>query len=392
MKALNCIFLVLLVAVVGCSAPLTPPEDTSQLTTHTAQATDVQEATAQPITTNVMKTLDMLVPRAAHTSTLLPDGMILLAGGFASGDNSLSSAEIYDPTSGTFSFTGSMNSARQSHTATLLQNGKVLIAGGYGNSGEYLRTAELYDPMTGEFTLIGEMTTPRAGQTAALLNNGNVLLAGGVTTGWGFLQTAELYDPNKNTFASTGNMHVARESHTATLLNDGKVLITGGHQGRRSSITIHSSAEVYDPGSGIFALTSNMLTRRHKHDAVLLEDGRVLIAGGTDERDEDGQYKSTEVYNPDTGQFSKMSDMKANRYKFQGTSFLLKNGNVLIMGGADIFEIYDPATNTFTEVTDNEGATRLFATATLLPDGRVILSGGYGRNISSSAKVWLFQP
>jgi hypothetical protein len=392
MKFLNCICLVLLVAVVACSAPLTPPEGISQLPTHTAQAADFPEPTAQPITTSVMKILDMLVPRAAHTSTLLPNGMVFIAGGFTSGENSLSSAEIFDPTSNKFSFTGSMNSARQSHTATLLPNGKVLIAGGYGHSGEYLRTAELYDPMTGKFTLIGEMSTPRAGQTAVLLNNGNVLLAGGVTTGWGFLDTAELYDPDKNTFASTGNMTVARESHTATLLKDGKVLITGGHQGRRSSITVYSSAEIYDPVSGFFALTSNMLTRRHKHDAVLLEDGRVLVAGGTDERDENGQYKSAEVYNPDTGQFSKISDMKANRYKFQGTSVLLKNGKVLIMGGADIFEIFDPTTNTFAEVIENVGAARLFAAATLLSDGRVVLSGGYGRNISSNANVWVFQP
>jgi hypothetical protein len=131
-------------------------------------------------------------------------------------------------------------------------------------------------------------------------------------------------------------MKDARESHTATLLKDGKVLITGGHQGRRSSITIYSSAEIYDPVSGLFTLTSNMLTKRHKHDAVLLEDGRVLVAGGTDEREENGQYKSAEVYNPDTGQFGKISDMKASRYKFQGTSVLLNNSKVLLMGGAGV--------------------------------------------------------
>ncbi len=319
----------------------------------------------------------MLAPRAAHTSTLLPNGMVLITGGFTSGENSLSSAEIFNPTTNEFSFTGSMNSARQSHTATLLQNGKVLIAGGYGHSGEYLGTAELYDPLTSKFTLIEAMTTPRAG---------------GVTTGWGFLETAELYDPDKNTFASTGNMNVARESHTATLLKDGKVLIAGGHQGRRSAITIYSSAEIYDPVSGLFAFTSNMITKRHKHDAVLLVDGKVLVAGGSDERDENGQYKSAEVYNPETGQFSKASDMKTNRYKFQGTSVLLKNDKVLIMGGADIIEMFDPATNTFAEVAENVGATRLFAAATLLPDGRVVLSGGYSSNISSSTKVWVFLP
>jgi hypothetical protein len=318
--------------------------------------------------------------------------MVLITGGFTRGENSLSSAEIFDPATNEFSLTSSMNSPRQSHTATLLQNGKVLITGGYGHSGEYLRSAELYDPLTGTFALTGEMTAPRAGQTAVLLNDGDVLLAGGVTTGWVFLETAELYDPDKNTFASTGNMSVARESHTATLLKDGTVLVTGGHRGRRSAITIYASAEIYDPGSGRFTYTASLLTKRHKHDAVLLEDGRVLVAGGTDERDENGQYKSAEVYHPDTGQFSQVSDMEANRYKFQGTSVLLKNGRVLMMGGADITEMFDPATNTFAKVAENAGATRLFAAATLLPDGRVVLSGGYGSSISAIADVWVFQP
>jgi hypothetical protein len=234
--------------------------------------------------------------------------------------------------------------------------------------------------------------TPRAGQTAVLLNNGDVLLAGGVTTGWVFLQIAELFDPDNNSFSLTGNMNISRESHTATLLRDGKVLITGGHQGRRSAITIYSSAEIYDPASGLFAFTTNLQTKRHKHDAVLLEDGKVLVVGGSDERDKNGQYKSAEVYNPETGLFSKVFDMNASRYKFQGTSVLLNNGKVLIMGGADIIEMFDPATSTFTEVAENVGATRLFAAATLLHDGRVVLSGGYGGNISSSPKVWVFLP
>jgi hypothetical protein len=386
MKSLSCICLVLVVTLLACSAPPSLPQ---QLPTHTVQAADFTAPTATSITTRAVKSLNMLVPRAAHTSTLLPNGMVLIAGGFTSGENPLASAEIFDPTTNEFSFTGLMNSPRQSHTATLLQNGKVFIAGGYGPSGEYLGTAELYDTLTGKFTLIGAMTTPRAGQTAVLLNNGNVLLAGGVTTGWVFLETAELFDPEKNIFSSTGNMHLARESHTATLLKDGKVLVAGGHQGRRSAVTLYSSAEIYDPVSSLFTFTTNMQAKRHKHDAILLEDGKVLVAGGSDERDENGQYKSAEVYNPETGQFSKVPDMKAKRYKFQGTSVLLNNGKVRMMGGADIVEMFDPATNTFAEVAENESAARLLAAATLLPDGRVVLSGGYGSNIKSEGLGFL---
>jgi N-acetylneuraminic acid mutarotase len=288
--------------------------------------------------------------------------------------------------------TDSMSSARNSHTATLLQNGKVLIAGGYGHNGEYLSSAELYDPLTGKFLPTGQLKIPRAGHIAVLLNNGKVLLAGGVGTGWTFLNSAELYDPNKNTFALTGNMTVARESHTATLLKDGKVLISGGHKGRQSSIIIYSSAELYDPTSGLFTSTTNMLTKRHKHDAVLLEDGRVLVVGGADERDDGGQYSSAEIYDPHAGIFTMLGNMNASRYKFQGTSVLLRTSKVLLIGGASITEIYDPVTNTFSKVVDGLGTTRLFATATSLPDGKVILVGGYGTNISASANAWIFQP
>jgi hypothetical protein len=135
-----------------------------------------------------------------------------------------------------------------------------------------------------------------------------------------------------------------------------------------------------------------MLNRRHKHDAVLLEDGRVLVLGGTDERDEDGQYKSAEVYDPNNGQFIAVSDMNTTRYKFQGTSILLNNGKVLILGGASVTEMFDPVTNTFDKVDKGVGATQLFASASVLPDGRVVLSGGYGIGPSASARVWVFQP
>ncbi len=209
---------------------------------------------------------------------------------------------------------------------------------------------------------------------------------------WTFLDSAEVYDPDKNSFTSTGNMTAARESHTATVLKDGKVFITGGHTGRQSSIIIYSSTEVYDPTSGLFTSRPSMVIKRHKHDAVLLEDGRVLVLGGADEGDDDGQYRSAEIFDPQRGIFTPAGNMKATRYKFKGTSVLLESGQVLLMGGAAVPEIYDPATNTFRQLMGSLGTTRLFATATSLPDGHVILMGGYGTNISASAKAWVFEP
>jgi N-acetylneuraminic acid mutarotase len=333
----------------------------------------------------------MTTRRAAHTATLLPDGKVLVAGGFAGDENSLASAEVFDPATSTFASAGNMNATRAGHTATLLPNRKVLIAGGY--NGSYLESAELYDPATRAFTPTGRMVTARSGHVATLLNNGKVLLAGGVGTGWTFLADAELYDPTTNTFTATGGMTTARESHTATLLNDGRVLITGGHKGRRPAITIYSSAEIYNPASGTFSSTGNLTVRRHKHDATLLAEGRVLIIGGSDERDGRGgsAYRNAEVFNLATATFTAVGNMNASRYKLQGTTVLLKNGRVLIAGGANRAEVFDPATNTFSFADGNLGTMRLFATATLLKNGQVLITGGYDDSQAVSANAWIYR-
>lgn len=331
----------------------------------------------------------MTTQRAAHTATLLPDGKVLVAGGFAGDENSLASAEVFNPATSTFASAGNMNAPRSGHTATLLPNGKVLIAGGY--NGSYLASAELYDPTTRTFTPTGRMVTARSGHVAMLLRNGKVLLAGGTGVGWTFLADAELYDPATNTFTATGSMTVARESHTATLLANGKVLIAGGHRGRRQSITIYSSAEIYDPATGAFTPTGNMTRVRHKHEAILLADGRVLIVGGSDERDGRGAYTSAEIYNPAAGSFTVTGNMNATRYKLQGTSVLLNDGKVLIAGGANRAEVFDPGTNTFSYASGSLGTTRLFATATRLQNGQVLITGGYDDSNAVSSNAWIYR-
>jgi len=330
----------------------------------------------------------MATQRAAHTATLLPDGKVLVAGGFTGG-GSLASAEVFDPATSTFASAGNMNASRAGHTATLLPNGKVLIAGGY--NGSYLASAELYDPAAHTFMPTGIMVTARSGHVATLLNNGKVLLAGGIGTGWTFLADAELYDPATNTFIATGGMTTARESHTATLLKNGNVLITGGHKDRRPAITIYSSAEIYNPASGTFSSTGNLTVRRHKHDASLLADGRVLIVGGSDERDGRGAYRNAEVFNPTTGTSTAVGAMNDARYKLQGTAVLLNNGKVLIAGGANRAEVFDPATNTFSFAAGNMGTMRLFATATLLRNGEVLITGGYDDSQAVSANAWIYR-
>lgn len=336
----------------------------------------------------ISETTKMSANRAAHTATLLTNGKILIAGGFAGRDTSLSSTEIFDPQKNSFSSAAEMKVARLSHTATLLPNGKVLIAGGF--NGNYLDSAEIYDAKTNKFSPAGKMTMPRSEHIAVLLKDGKVLIAGGVGTGWTFLVDAEIYDPTTNTFTKTGKMSTARESHTATLLKDGKVLITGGHQGRRSAIEIYSSTEIFNPSDGTFTAAASLTVKRHKHAAVLLDDGQVLIVGGSDERDAGGKYTTAEMYDPKKNNFAKIGDMNLSRYKFQGTTILLPNGKILIAGGANQAEIFDPKNSSFELVKGNFEAVRLFSTATLLPNGKVLIVGGYDNNTLVSPKAWIY--
>ncbi len=346
--------------------------------------------TAIPEVGSVASVSAMTTRRSVHTATLLNDGAVLLTGGYIGGDGNTSSAELYDPVANRFTAVAHMATERSSHTATLLPNGKVLIVGGF--NGSYLDTTEIFDPATKRFSPGGRLTTARSGHVAALLKDGRILLAGGVGTGWTFLKSAEVYDPRTHRSITVGEMSVPRESHTATLLNDGRVFIAGGHAGRRSQIVIYTNAEIYDPETRQFAKAGDMTIKRHKHEAVRLNDGRVLILGGSDERDGDGAYNNAEVYDPIKGRFAAVKNhMNTARYKLQGTAVLLPSGKVLVAGGANRAEIFDPSNNTFSYVGGDLGSTRLFATATLLRNGNVLITGGYhdGRSISDGA--WIFR-
>src|SRR3974390_2437710 len=185
----------------------------------------------------------MLSPRSGHTATRLPDGRVLIAGGMRRNQDFYRSAELYDPATGKFQPTGEMSIARVGQAAVLLRSGKVLIAGGWIGHG-CTDSAELYDPATGQFSVIAKMTTRRGRPSATLLANGDVLIAGGADRGDtpGGIASAEIFHAATLTFERVGSMHSGRISHTATLLNDGRVLIAGG---RGDAVT--AAAELYDP-------------------------------------------------------------------------------------------------------------------------------------------------
>jgi hypothetical protein len=350
--------------------------------------------------------------RRFHTATLLNTGKVLIAGGEDAASNAFASAELYDPSSGTFTpTTGSMTIARSGHTATLLSNGKVLIAGGTsgGGSEAALSSAELYDPTTDTFTATtGVMTAARVVHTATLLNDGTVLVAGGDVIFFNgipnssimSLSSAEIYNPNTGKFtATTGNMTVPRESHTATLLNGGKVLIAGGSSGTLGNappaVTLYATAELYDPSGGHFTATTGMLTRaRDLQTANLLSNGKVLIAGG--ESNSGGTQATADLFDSSSQSFTTTGVMTTPRYYHDST--MLSDETVLLTGGSDdaptraksAAEIYDPTGGTFAS-TGSMIYPRVWHTSTLLANGKVLITGGAGNDSIPVATCELYQ-
>ncbi|MDQ6652278.1 MAG: kelch-like protein, partial [Acidobacteriota bacterium] len=295
------------------------------------------------------------------------------------------SAELYDPMTGRFTAANrNMSTQRVGHSATLLPSGKVLIAGGWSSEG-LLASAELYDPSTGVFTLTGQMSSARGDFTATLLSNGKVLVAGGENGG--ALSSAEIYDPATGVFILTGNMNSGRTMHTAVLLSDGEVLVAGGGEYQHPL----ASAELYNPASGSFTITGNMTVPRYKQAAMLLTDGNVLVVGGSDGRDWQGRYANAEMYEPAKGAFSAIGKMNMARFKLPDAVALLKSGKVLIAGGGEQVEIYNPVSRTFSVATGRMDAARFYSTATLLTDGRVLVAGGYDNHSVASAKAWVYK-
>ena len=305
----------------------------------------------------------MRVARMAHTATTLRDGRVLVAGGFTEEAHAALSAETYGPVTERFTLLPALRTLGHSHTATVPRDGRVLLVGGYGAGGRPVSAAEPFDPVTNTLTLTGTLDAARAGDIAVALDDGTVLFAGGVGVEWRFLADAERYDPATGRFASTGSMSVAREGHTAVRLNDGQVLITGGHQGRHAAIALYASAARYDPVQGTFRRVGDMTVRRHKHDAVRLSGGRVLVS---------------KRFNPTTDSFVSGPALVRPRNKHNGSSVLLRDGRVLLAGGAAQAETFDPRRRAFDVVAGADQLMGQFFAVALHGTGGVLITGGYG--------------
>lgn len=454
--------------------------------------------------------------RSSYAETLLPNGLVLVAGGRDGDYLPTATAVLYDPRRSRWSPTGSLVQARTNQTATLLPSGLALVTGGCctdltleSMAGENLHTAELYDPRTGSWALAPPLATARVDAVAALLANGRVLVAGGGAAPAG-PTSAEVYTPGPRpriglsparldfgnqrtgttgaaraitvtnistatvridaldagraardfpvtdscagaglapraacavsirftpvrrgarggvlsvrdsgagaaertfdslagfgtaprTWAPAGRLRTPRVGHTATLLRNGTVLVAGGDNSRLPQTL--ASAELYDPHSRQWTATGAMSTARAYHTATLLADGRVLVAGGcttpllSASCGPAGPTASAALYDARTGRWTATARMGVTRL-FQ-TATVLPNGKVLVAGGCGdpgcataraSAELYDPHTGQWT-ATGRMRVARGAHAATLLPTGHVLVAGG--RNPAALGSAELYDP
>jgi hypothetical protein len=357
------------------------------------QPFDRKDDTAPAIQIPATEAGPLAAARQLHTATALGDGRVLVIGGKTPADgantSAIAAAEMWDPATGEFEPAGSIAEARYGHTATLLPDGRILVVGGYGDDATWLDSAEVWDPMTGEFGSAGSLGVGRHAHSATLLPDGRVLVVGGYGGEWEWLTSAEIWDPETGSFAPTGELVEARWEHDAVPLPDGRVLVVGGAE------TIHprTLVEIWDPETGTFMPAGELEQGRTEHATTVLTDGRVLVAGGAPGGDP-WEVASVEVWDPVTNSVTASGPLEYARTSHSAT--LLPTGNVLIVGGTNSngtempAELWDQETGSFGEAdifTDQYGHT-----ANLLPDGRVLIVGGLVTDQESSSAAELIDP
>ncbi len=315
----------------------------------------------------------MTQPRYQHVATLLQNGKVLIAGGYAEPPTKvedpspggtviyrpagvLITAEIFDPETGTSSPTGSMTVSRYADNGILLPDGRVLIMPRYGHI-----PIEMYNPDSGIFDALADVPYNATILTATLLQSGRVFVTSVEHTG--------VFDLDARAFTSIFAMDDRRRLQTATLLKDGRVLIVGGIRGGIEDGLVGRNL-IYDPVSKSFSEAGDLQFDRVNHKAVLLQDGKVLIIGG---HAGEGPFVHTaEMYDPETISFSPAGVSTID----PSAALLLPSGRVFLIHSynGDIV-LYNPATHEFSPAGHSIGW-RSFPTVTLLADGSVMVAGG----------------
>jgi len=315
---------------------------------------------------------------------------------------------------GTWTATGSMLVAREGGgaglgaVATTLQDGRVLVAGGYNafdgvfdlDARYYLAESELYDPASGTWSATGSMRQTRYGHALVTLDNGYVLAAGGTSgSNAPITATAELYNPRSRHWRSTKSMSACRVSPSFSLLASGKVLLTGGIGCLGNS---QATAEVFDPSKGGgWTTVASMHHPRWGHTAVTLDDGRILVMGGRESpvgAPTETVSTSAEIYDPATDTWTETGSMNEPRFLY--SAGLLPSGDVIVAGGhcpgghvsppmptactSSTAEIFDVSTGMWS-YTGSMSVPRVEGASQVLANGMFLMAGG---GMSPTAEIY----
>ena len=358
-------------------------------------STPVASAAAVAATPGAWSTTGSLThARGFAPAVLLKDGTVITAGG-TDGFSFTATAERW--TGGTWSSAGSIGQAVAGQVAALLPNGKALFAGG-ADAMSYYTHGDLFNPAGGSWTQTPAMAHAHAYGVAAQLANGDVMVIGGYDGGAAFTTGAvDIYSASGGTWSAGPALPGGRYAFTATTLRDGRVLVAGGDDGSLAPGAALSSVQIYKRGSGWVA-GEPMKKVRLDHAAVLLADGRVLVAGGIDANGT--ALNTAEIYDPKTGHWTLTGAMPTPRAGF--TMTVLPDGRVVAAGGYSsdpsqalaAADLYDPATGGWT-TTGPLSTGRRYHAATSLGDGRVLVVGGHGAAANeylASAEVYTPPP
>ncbi|MCG8462963.1 MAG: hypothetical protein MI919_42305, partial [Holophagales bacterium] len=387
-----------------------------------------------PATLSWTEVASPAIRRGEHTATLTESGKVVLAGGYDDSlpsirDQTLRAVEVYDPMSDVWMTVDAMAMKRRQHTASLLPDGRVLVVGGRNDDfgTVELDSVELFEPAsmtwssgeslgfgrTGHTTVLHpsglvviggnppgavvEMTEVQGGQwsstdpsqgafsrhTAMVMSDGKVMAIG--------FPGVELYDPENESWTTLPSPDLSRINHTATLLRSGEVLVAGGTTYDEGTAIYHDLVDIYDPISNEWRAAHPMSTRREGHAAVLLSDGRALVAGGN-YRNGNGALSSAEIYDSDGDSWSSIGNMSAKRYR--PVAILLGDGRVMVLGGSgisgtlDTTEIYDPISAAWQQTAPPIRAIHSHFTATVLPSGKVLVAGGNSGEALASTQLY----
>ena len=315
-----------------------------------------------------------LATRAAHTMTPVTGGL-LVAGGCDVDGCASATASTYVVSGTTEGRVGDLHEARDAHTAVALPDGRVLVVGGFAGEGRPpLTSAELFDPSSGRWTPTGPLSLGRGGHAAALLGDGTVLVAGGWVGPQTYTDTTEIYDPVTGEFSPGPRLPAAADGLAAASLRDGCVLVVGGQV--RSQVATDLAVTVCPDGR--LTRLPPLGTARFKHGIATLASGEVLVVGGTP--DDAALLTSTEVYDPAAQRFRPGPELVSGRYKMTDSVVALPGRRAVVAGGGDGVEIVDLETGGAAAVPGLGSGRHSFSTLGVTR-GRLVLVGGYDEQI-----------